>query len=164
MLNACSSDNTASESIKQRSAEDHSQIVQQFMNLYHELNASNCESGIIDKVYRNDILFQDSFHRIDGLDDMKAYFSALYKNLKSSEFVFHDQWVGEGTAMLTWTMIYSHKKLNKGQKISVEGATELRFDEKVYFHKDYFDGGGLLYEHVPVLGSVIKQLKKYMAD
>lgn len=138
-------------------------VVEQFKVLYQTLNANNCQSGIVDQVYRRDVLFEDSFHRIEGLCAMKEYFNALYLNLQSSEFVFHDQWIGNGRAMLTWTMTYSHRKLNRGKQISIEGATEIRFDDKVYFHKDYFDGGGLLYEHVPLLGTVIKQLKKYMA-
>lgn len=139
------------------------QIVAQFKQLYQALDASNCNSSIVDDVYSRNVLFQDSFHRIEGVDAMKEYFNALYLNLKSSEFTFHDHWIGSGSAMLTWTMIYSHGRLNGGREISIEGSTEIRFDEKVYFHKDYFDGGSLLYEHVPVLGTVIKQLKKYMA-
>lgn len=139
------------------------EIVEKFQHLYQTLNATNCNSGIVDDVYSRDVIFQDSFHRIEGLDAMKEYFSALYLNLNSSEFIFHNHWIGNGSAMLTWTMTYSHGRLNNGRDISIEGSTEIRFDEKVHFHKDYFDGGSLLYEHVPVLGSVIKQLKKYMA-
>ncbi len=138
-------------------------VVEEFKSLYQRLNATNCQSNIVDEVYRSDVLFQDSFHRVEGVSAMKEYFNALYLNLKSSEFVFHDQWVGSSSAMLTWTMTYSHGKLNRGREISIEGSTEVRFDEKIYFHKDYFDGGRLLYEHVPLLGSVIKQLKKHMA-
>jgi hypothetical protein len=70
--------------------------------------------------------------------------------------------VTESDAMLTWTMTFSHPRLRGGRSISVEGASEISFDEKVYFHQDYFDGGNLLYEHVPVLGSVISYLKKRM--
>ncbi|MFD2228776.1 nuclear transport factor 2 family protein [Alkalimarinus sediminis] len=139
------------------------ELVEQFKWLYKSLNANNCNSGIVDAVYTQDMLFQDSFHRIEGVDELKEYFSALYLNLKSSEFTFHNHWIGNGSAMLTWTMTYSHPRLNGGREISMEGATEIRFGEKVYYHKDYFDGGSLLYEHVPVLGTVIKQLKKYMA-
>lgn len=144
-------------------AVDAEQVVAKFKQLYQTLDASNCNSGIVDDVYSDNVLFQDSFHRIEGVDAMKEYFNALYLNLKSSEFIFHDHWVHDDRAMLTWTMTYSHGRLNSGRDISIEGATEIRFDDKVYFHKDYFDGGSLLYEHVPVLGSVIKQLKKYMA-
>jgi hypothetical protein len=64
--------------------------------------------------------------------------------------------------MLIWTMRYAHPRLNKGNEITLEGASHIRYEEKVYYHRDYFDGGRLLYEHVPLLGSVIKQLKKRM--
>ena len=139
------------------------QVVESFKKLYQTLDATNCQSEIVDKVYRDDVLFQDSFHQIEGLVAMKEYFNALYLNLISCDFDFHGQWVTESSAMLTWTMTYSHQRLNRGRKIFVKGATEIRFDDKVFFHRDYFDGGDLLYEHVPGLGMVIKKLKKYMA-
>ena len=135
-------------------------LVEKFKQLFHQLDASNCHNGLIDDVYRYDIRFEDSFHQIDGVAAFKDYCQSLYQNISFSSFKFHDQWVSRDSAMLTWTMHYAHPKLKWGKGIYVDGATHLRFDDKVYFHKDYFDGGSLLYEHVPVLGTVIQQLKK----
>ncbi len=64
--------------------------------------------------------------------------------------------------MLTWTMNYSHPRLKGGRNIAVEGATQLRFSNLVVSHQDYFDGGNVLYEHIPILSTVIAQLKKRM--
>jgi hypothetical protein len=33
----------------------------------------------------------------------------------------------------------------------------------VYLHRDYFDAGALLYEHLPVLGTLIGWLKRRLA-
>ena len=139
------------------------ELIQQFKHLYEQLDKTNCHSGIIDNVYDQYLIFQDSFHRIEGLDAFKSYCSELYENLNYCEFEFHNEWLGNDNAMLTWTMSYSHPRLSGGKKIEVNGATELQFGDKVNFHQDYFDGGQLLYEHVPVLGAVISQLKKRMS-
>ncbi len=32
--------------------------------------------------------------------------------------------------------------------------------DKVYRHRDYFDAGAMLYEHLPVLGRVVSWLKR----
>lgn len=66
--------------------------------------------------------------------------------------------------MLTWTMSYQHPKLNGGKTIAVKGASQLNFDEKrIVRHRDYFDGGALLYEHIPLLKRVIFFLKNRLA-
>lgn len=138
-------------------------LIEHFKTLYRTMCAQDLQEELLFEVYADDLLFQDSFHKIESRDAFLHYCSELYENLKSCDFDFHDQWINDCQAMLTWTMSYSHPKLNRGKPISVQGASHLRFNEKVYFHQDYFDGGALLYEHVPVLGSIIQQLKKRMA-
>jgi len=43
-------------------------------------------------------------------------------------------------------------------------VSQLRFDfhgfDKVYRHRDYFDAGAMLYEHLPVVGRVVSWLKR----
>ena len=137
-------------------------VVDRFKTLYQTLNADNCKRGIIEDVYESSLLFEDSFHSIEGVNNFVDYCASLYQNLLSCDFAFHDQWVRDNDAMLNWTMDYAHPKLNKGEIISLEGASLIRFDSKIYFHRDYFDGGQLLYEHVPVMGRVIRTLKHMM--
>jgi hypothetical protein len=38
----------------------------------------------------------------------------------------------------------------------------LQFDKagKVRYHRDYFDLGAMLYEHLPLLGSLVKTIKR----
>jgi len=140
-----------------------SKLVGQFQQLYATLDRDNCATELIDQIYRQDMTFKDSFHAITGVNDFKAYCSSLYSNLNSCDFEFHKSWVTETDAMLTWTMHFSHPRLRGGRMISVEGASEIRFEDKIYAHQDYFDGGNLLYEHIPIFGSVIGYLKKRMS-
>lgn len=138
-------------------------LLEHFKTLFRTMCAEDLQQDLLEEVYAEDLLFQDSFHKIESREAFLNYCSELYQNLSSCDFEFHDQWLSDGQAMLTWTMTYSHPKLKRGRHITVQGASHIRFNEKVYFHQDYFDGGALLYEHVPVLGSIIQQLKKRMA-
>lgn len=138
------------------------ELIAQFQHVYSQLNSTNCQSGLIDQIYHEHMVFKDSFHEIEGSQAFKDYCSSLYENLQQCDFVFHKHWIGKQDAMLTWTMHYAHPKLNRGRLISVEGATQLCFDDKIFSHQDYFDGGNLLYEHIPLLGTIIGQLKKRM--
>ena len=60
-------------------------------------------------------------------------------------------------------MTYSHKQLNSGKPITVEGHSFIMGDDsKVTYHRDYVDLGQMLYEHIPVLGRLIQWVKKRM--
>ncbi len=132
----------------------------QLKALFDRLDGNNVRSGIIADVYHSDMRFQDSFHCLQGREAFETYCESLYQNLSYCRFDYHDTIIDGQLAMLTWTMRYAHPRLKGGKEITVEGATRVEFDDKIRSHRDYFDGGKLLYEHVPILGTVIKTLKK----
>ena len=61
--------------------------------------------------------------------------------------------------MVTWTMSLKHPRLNGGDPVIVPGSSLIRFREKVFYHRDYFDGGAMLYEQLPFIGMVIRAIK-----
>ncbi len=136
--------------------------VQAFKQLFRTLSATNCERALLAQVYAPHLVFEDSFHRIEGLDNLQEYFQNVYSNVTFCEFEFIDEWVAEDSAMLTWKMRYAHKLLKLGKTIEVDGASHLKFDTKVVYHRDYLDGGAMLYEQIPLLGTAIRQIKKRM--
>lgn len=71
----------------------------------------------------------------------------------------------EGEGYLRWVMSYRHPRLNCGQLISLEGCSLLRWngEGKVERHRDFFDAGALLYQHVPLLGTAIRWLQRRLA-
>jgi len=62
-------------------------------------------------------------------------------------------------------MTYEHPRLKGGKPISLEGCSLLRWnlDGKVERHRDYFDAGALLYQHVPLMGGAIRWLRRRLA-
>jgi len=138
--------------------------IEGFKSLYHSMNRENLDFKNINSVYADDLHFEDCFHSIEGINNLFDYFENLYSNVSFIEFTFIHQWADESSAMITWDMIYQHPKLNQGKKISVKGASELTFLEgKIIKHRDYFDAGSLLYEHIPLLNRIILFLKNRMA-
>lgn len=146
-----------------RQKNDPQEVVERFQDLYHNLNRDTCDTGIIEAVYDLDLLFEDSFHRLESRQQFIDYCESLYENVQSISFDFHDAWISDNDAMLTWTMRYRHPRIKGGAEVSIEGSSLIRFNNKVYYHRDYFDGGEMLYENLPILGRLIKQLKKRMA-
>lgn len=130
-----------------------------FVALYQQL--SRDELHRLPEVYANEVVFTDPAHRIEGLAALTDYFAALYQRLAYCRFVITSQLQQSRQAWLGWTMTFSHPRLRGGEPVTVEGATRLEFDEagKVCQHRDYFDLGAMLYEQLPLLGSVVRTIK-----
>lgn len=132
-------------------------LVDNFIELYQALNKNNLH--LLGQVYGDDIIFTDPMHQISGLESLTQYFAKLYENVQHIQFEIKEVQQSDGQASLFWQMQYRHPKLNKGQLIRVDGMSQLKFNDKIYFHRDYFDLGQMLYEQVPCVGELIRLLK-----
>jgi hypothetical protein len=135
------------------------EFLQRFATDFASLNADNLER--LGHLYSHDVHFQDPLHEIQGLPALTQYFKELYANVQDLQFQFYgfDQ-LYPGAGYLRWKMSYRHPRLNGGQLIEVQGCSHLLWRDKVYAHHDYFDAGALLYEHLPVMGRLIRWLKR----
>ena len=134
------------------------QLLMRFQEVFQELRHDRL--ALLDEVYANDIVFEDPLHRVAGLAALKAYFERMYEGVESIGFEFGDVIEAPGQAMLTWTMRMTHRRLRAGEELALPGATHIRFGEKVHYHRDYFDAGALLYERLPVLGGIVRAIRK----
>jgi len=137
---------------------DHA-LVRRFQQLYLELRADTLH--LLDGVYADTVRFEDPLHRIEGLAALKDYFRRMYAGVESIDFDYGELFPSAGQAMLTWTMHMTHRRLRPGETLSLPGATHIRFArDRVVYHRDYFDAGALLYERLPVLGSVVRAVRR----
>lgn len=139
-------------------------VVERFKQLYQTLNKETLTLELLNALYDEEIRFEDSLHRIDGLENMFEYFENLYANVNQISFDFHDEALNDDLAFLSWTMRYQHTLINRGHAVEVSGASKLTIkDGLVVRHRDYFDAGQMLYEHLPGLRMVIRKLKSRLA-
>ena len=133
--------------------------MEKFLAMYKDLSSDNLH--LLQNVYSSDIQFIDPAHEISGLDKLTEYFSALYQNVISIDFDFKDVVQQHNSCYLQWDMSFRHKSLAGGKTILVTGTTFLRLnnDHKVCLHRDYFDLGEMLYEHLPLLGRLVTTIK-----
>lgn len=137
-----------------------SETVAQF---YQALSKDNIDQ--LPTIYHDNIVFEDAAHRIEGIDSLCAYFSELYQNVERCDFDIDQHHQFGNVGFLVWQMTLIHPKLNGGKPVVVPGTTHLNFqDDKVIFHRDYFDLGQMLYEQLPILGHVIKAIKRKLGQ
>lgn len=135
-----------------------------FLTTYQELTADNLHR--LAEIYSEKIHFIDPAHEIHGLEQLSSYFAGLYREVQSIKFQFNHPVRIDNEAYLQWLMALQHPKLQGGRMISVPGASYLRFADngKVVHHRDYFDLGAMLYEQLPLLGTVIRTLKRRLSS
>jgi ketosteroid isomerase-like protein len=131
-----------------------------FLDVYQNLNRDNVH--ILGTIYTDDIHFVDPAHEIHGLDNLKSYFESMYQNVHSIEFAYRQTDELKSEAYVQWDMTFAHKKLAGGRHITMSGITFLQFhsDGMIYFHRDYFDLGAMVYEHIPLLGRLVTSIKR----
>ncbi|GGA68496.1 transcriptional regulator [Neiella marina] len=137
------------------------QWIENFKDMYTKLDAHSLE--LLDQFYHPKASFIDPFHRIDGLADIKEYFAALYSNVEAIGFNYNWQVAEQSQVVIGWTMTYQHPRINRGREVELEGVSRITLkDGLIIQHRDYFDGGSMLYEHLPVLGTAIRFVKGRM--
>lgn len=147
--------------------------VQKFQDLYHSLKRDHVSQALLADVYADSILFRDPFHQVHGLDALTHYFINMYENVEHIEFTFGHSWLDsvdantntnpQTSAFIRWQMRYQHPRINSGKVVLVDGGSELIWhDNKIIQHQDFFDGGQMLYEHLPLMGWAIRKLKERM--
>lgn len=117
---------------------------------------------LVDEFYHPEVDFTDPVGSIKGSKKIKAYYGSMYKNVKQINFKFNNFYESGNTVVAIWTMTLETEQLNSGIPFSVDGNSVIKFDDtgKAIYHRDYFDMGAFIYERLPVIGFVIKKIKK----
>lgn len=126
-------------------------------------NAVNKESmNVLPEFYAANVTFEDPLGTIQGLPALTAYYEQMYKNVEEIHFDITDEVEQGDKHMVMWTLRMRVKGLNKGEEVSCKGNSFLRFDQDglVVYHRDYFDMGEFIYQHVPVLRFFVRQVNK----
>lgn len=150
---------TGCELAAMQSAEDFPMWLTNFIDVYQSLSVDNL--ALLHQVYHTDIHFQDPLHEIQGFTALQDYFKALYTHLSQCDFIITEVLYQGDNAAIYWQMQFTHKKLNQGKQVSIEGHSHIKGrGAQVYYHRDFVDLGAMLYEHIPFLGVVIKSIKR----
>ena len=143
-----------------------SPAISRFSDFYQQFDAGGLAN--ISAVYADDIVFEDPVHCIAGLQKMTCYFEKLMANTDQCSFaidrIVENETEQGGEAFVRWDMTLCHPKLQSGRPITVPGVTYLKFGkQRIHYHRDYFDLGQMLYEQLPVLGVIVRQIKSRLA-
>ncbi len=111
-----------------------------------------------------DVHFKDPFNDVTGIDAMKAIFEHMFKKVEEPVFrVTHQAQSAEDDTVwfLQWRLTGRLPTLLGGDW-DVVGMSEIQLapDGRVAAHIDYWDAGRHFYELLPVIGPIIRLLRR----
>lgn len=110
-------------------------------------------------VYAENAWLNDTVKTIEGRAAIEEYFAETAKALDVLNVEFTDISTSGSNYYLRWIMTVKLKDADK--PIVSIGMTHMRFtpDGKIAMHQDYWDSAAGLYEHLPVVGRLIRYIK-----
>ena len=143
----------------QGSAEEKAAIAR-FENFLSHLDEKTAREET-EKVYAPEAFLNDTLKTLHGSPAIRDYFIKTAQGLDGMTVVFDDVAVSGQNYYFRWTMETQMKHLAKGQTIRTIGVTLVRFDPqgRVLLHQDFWDSAQGVWDHVPVLGSVIRWIQ-----
>jgi steroid delta-isomerase len=114
--------------------------------------------------YTADAYFKDPFNEVRGVDAVQRIFAHMFGQVSEPRFHVTDQWQSENGAVLLWDFTFRMKRGPTSLQI-IHGATHLRFapDGRVNSHRDYWDAAEELYEKLPLIGVLMRFLRRVMS-
>ena len=112
--------------------------------------------------YTEDAFFKDPFNEVRGLKAVQRIFAHMFDALHEPRFVITARVVDGDQCFLSWDFHFRFKKFKPEVNHIIRGATHLKLaaDGRVRFHRDYWDAAEELYEKLPVVGGLMRWLKK----
>jgi hypothetical protein len=113
-------------------------------------------------IYDAQARFKDPFNEVQGLAEIERIFRHMYEALDGPHFVITGQLVDGSQAFLTWEFRFRFKRFDTQTLQVVRGGSHFVFNDQglVTLHRDYWDAAEELYEKLPLVGGVMRWLKK----
>ncbi len=117
------------------------------------------------EIYAEEAYFRDPFNEVRGLPAIERIFAEMFERLIEPRFTIIETVVQGEDATLIWDFDFCVKSWQPAVARRIHGLSHVRFgaDGRVIHHRDYWDAAGELYEQLPVVGALMRWLKKRMA-
>ena len=118
--------------------------------------------GQLAALYDRQARFVDPFNDVQGLAAIDAIFRHMFVALDDPRFVVTGQVVQGTQCFLLWDFQFRFKRFDNQTVQTIRGTSHLVFSDAglVTLHRDYWDAAQELYEKLPLIGGLMRWLKK----
>lgn len=137
--------------------------VMRLVHLFETLAPADLET--LGRVYAADARFKDPFNEVRGVAAIQRIFAHMFEQVGEPRFIVTEKVVDDGGATLMWTFRFRSARRAGGETQVIRGVSHLKFDAagKVSYHRDYWDAAEELYMKLPVLGMLMRGLRRVLA-
>ena len=116
----------------------------------------------LDVIYAPNARFKDPFNEVQGVAEIQRIFRHMYVALDNPHFVVTGRIVQGAQCFLTWEFRFGFRRFKQGQAQCILGGTHLQLNDagRITLHRDYWDAAEELYEKIPLVGSLMRWLKR----
>lgn len=135
-------------------------LLASFKDFFADFSATKFTA--LEDIYAEDVHFIDPITDVHGIDALKAHFIFTGQGLLQCQFNFVSEMLIGDKATFEWVMTYAHPKLASGKLLYLSGCSVIAFNDqqRIHYHRDYYDMGEMVYEHIFLLGSGVQLIKK----
>jgi predicted SnoaL-like aldol condensation-catalyzing enzyme len=129
---------------------------QRVVAFYQGLSPSNLAQ--LDKVYADAAQFIDPFNDVSGVPAIRRVFEHMFQTVQAPRFEVLESLTEGDRSFLLWHFVFGAP----GKETTVLGGSHLHYaaDGRIAFHRDHWDPARELYEQVPVLGGLMRLLRR----
>lgn len=137
-----------------------STAVDRIVHAFQTLTPQTVEQ--LSDIYTDGARFKDPFNEVQGLVEIQRIFRHMFVSLVDPRFIITGRIVQGGQCFLTWEFRFCFRRFKPGQEQCIVGGSHLVLDAqgRIALHRDYWDAAQELYEKLPVVGSVMRWLKR----
>ena len=112
-------------------------------------------------LYASGARFKDPFNDVRGVPEVQRIFVHMFDALDEPRFKVRDVIRQGDQCFLTWEFRFRFKRGSRATQ-TISGGSHLVFDAQglIALHRDYWDAAEELYEKLPVLGALMRWLKR----
>ena len=133
--------------------------VERYVTVMEGLRADNLET--LDSVFVPEARFVDPFNEVCGIVAIRSVFAHGFRQCPEMRFAVSAHAVDGPYALLRWRMTCHESDAGP----VIEGMSELTLsaDGRVAEHVDFWDPASQLYERVPLLGWLMRRIRRRLA-
>lgn len=127
-----------------------------YQRILQELDAGNLHT--LDDILAPNVHFKDPFHDVTGIAAMKQAFLQLFRAADDVEFSVNEAAEQYNIVYFQWTLTARLSKM----PWSVTGVTRVLINAqgRVIEHIEYWDAASQFYERFPVIGPLLRHIRK----
>lgn len=139
---------------------DHHTAVDATVAFFEQLTPQSLAQ--IGQLYAPEARFKDPFNEVQGVAAITAIFEHMFAALHEPRFVVTGRVLQGDQCFLTWDFLFRFQRFDSATMQTVRGATHLVFSREgqITLHRDYWDVAEELYEKLPVVGGLMRWLKR----